>query len=278
MMRILLILVTVLAVSQGPVMAQGILDSVFGPSGLGLWSSGSSSQEGTPQYFDGSPPPAQPQYPPQYQQPPQDYQSGGNQAPQQYQGPQQYQAPQPYQAPQQYPAPQPGQAPPGYGAPQGYGTYQPGAQYQWESDQPPAAAPAPAVRYAPPPAQQARRGTTPGRGPVRAQTRPGQYAPQQVPGPGDDLPAGSVRVTTTTPEGTTVQFYPPSTEPGYQEAPPAPPRRRPAVRRPAQRPRTAPAGQPQANSSIAMPKPVEMPQGQDPRSGWGPAVNRGPSR
>lgn len=278
MTRILLIVTTLIAMAQGPVMAQGILDSVFGPSGLGLWDSGSTNQGGGPQYFDGSPPPAQqPQFQQQYyQQSPQDYASGGYQAPQQYQAP-----------PQQYQTQQQPQSPEGYGSPYGYGTYQPGTQYQWESDQPPAAAAAPPpARYAAPPMQPGRR-LPPQRGSAGTQLRPGQYVPNRAPGSEDDLPAGSVRITTTTPEGTTVQFYPPS-EPEYGQAPSTAPRRRPAVRRPAaartqaarsaRGSRTAPAGQARTGPAIAMPKPVQIPRGHDPRSGWESAVNRGPTR
>jgi hypothetical protein len=95
-----------------------------------------------------------------------------------------------------------------------------------------------------------------------------------------------VRMTTTTPEGTRVEYYPPTDEPGLPQGAAQPPVRRlkpkPAATKAQSakqvRPREQTVGgtETTGGSPIAMPKPVEIPQGQDPRYGWGAAVNRGP--
>ncbi len=80
-------------------------------------------------------------------------------------------------------------------------------------------------------------------------------------------------MTTTTPEGTQVQYFPP---PGtsLEQAPavqPPPRRRRPraAARSKAAKPQVrehaASAGETEIAPSIPMPRPVEIPRGQDPR-------------
>jgi hypothetical protein len=102
--------------------------------------------------------------------------------------------------------------------------------------------------------------------------RPGQYSPHTQPQAFDEnLPSGAVRITTQTPDGTTVQYYPPA---GEEIAPMPKPRRdqgpnKPArVKKPAQEQGPAPAANQNTSGSIAMPRPMEIPQGQDPRSGW----------
>ncbi|MBI5249979.1 MAG: hypothetical protein HY912_10840 [Desulfomonile tiedjei] len=118
--------------------------------------------------------------------------------------------------------------------------------------------------------------------------RPGQYSPSQPsPGPGqataDDLPAGAVRIMTTTPDGTTVQYYPPAGEPDSEGVARPQRQRRPTAAKPVrqrqvQQPteETSAAQTQQGTSPIAMPKPMEMPK-QDPRYGWGAAVDKAPS-
>jgi hypothetical protein len=118
--------------------------------------------------------------------------------------------------------------------------------------------------------------------------RPGQYSPHQGPptGGAEDLPPGAVRVTTTTPTGTTVQYYPPAPDPNDPQmaAPQRPrPRRASATRRvrPRAQPQTRnqettrtrsaperPSVQYNTSSSIAVPEPVQIPQDRDPRTGW----------
>jgi len=100
----------------------------------------------------------------------------------------------------------------------------------------------------------------------------------------EDLPAGAVRVTTTTPDGTTVQYYPPSGELEDEQAVARPrPRQQARPRQAAagaQRARPPAAAQQQVEVStqsradIAMPKPVQIPQTQDPRSGWDAGLGR----
>jgi hypothetical protein len=147
-----------------------------------------------------------------------------------------------------------------------------------------------------PPVQAPQRAAVQPQAQQRPPLRPGQYTPGPPPPPGpppgppqvsaEDLPAGAVRITTTTPDGTTVQFYPPSGEP-YQQDPglaaPQQPRRiraKPATAKPTDartaQPRERTAGAAPPEGGIAMPKPVEIPQSQDPRQGWGAAINRAP--
>lgn len=132
--------------------------------------------------------------------------------------------------------------------------------------------------------------------------RPGQYTHNQPPpaprNSVDDLPPGAVRVTVDTPEGTTVQMYPPAGTPVPMTATVQPrgphaaqgkPRRLRAKSRTAKRPtpstaQTAPLGNQVSSSKapekqhIIMPTPVPVPQGKDPRIGWGQAVKRLPKK
>jgi len=276
MIRIAIILCALILVLQGPAFGQGILDSVLGPGGLGLWGAGDSSQQFNTQQYYGSP------------------QEGQQQMyPQGYPG-QQPTAPQGYS--QGYPQQGYGQA-----SPQPYNPSQQGVYSDWQNYQSPPESPAPTgpppARYVAPPVQTAPAPQVQGPPmappqvpPGGAPLRPGQYSPGQPPvGDVEQLPSGAVRVTTTTPEGTTVQYYPPAGEPIQGQ-----PGIRPQTRQPgaqgATKPRrirakeqtAAPAAPTTGSNAVAMPKPVEIPQGQDPRTGWGPAVNRmpgaGPSR
>ena len=235
--------------------AQGVLDSVLGPGGLGVWGGGGSNQFNY-QQFQGQA--AGPESQPGYQQ-------GAN----------------PYSQPA-----------PGYGAPQGYAApgyagpppanpnySQQGVYSDWQNYQQPQSAPQgpPPVSYAAPPTQQA---PQPTQAPLaqagQGQLRPGQYSQSQQPPLFDDnLPAGAVRITTQTPDGTTVQYYPPQGENLDEQAVSG---RQTRVRRGQSQPKQAGAKKqihaPQSaatqgsGTSIAMPRPVEIPQGQDPRSGW----------
>jgi hypothetical protein len=261
MLRKGILVVVLIAASQGFCFGQGFLDSVFGPGGLGIW--GGDASNLTNQQFQGAPQQQQQVYPGQqaqypanaYPQNPYYNQQGVYGDWQNYPaatiGPQgQYPAEQQYQAPQQqYQQPQYSNQPQGFPpvqAPPQMGSQQPvGAQFQQQP------------------------------------MLPQQYPPGPPAVSAEDLPAGAVRMTTTTPDGTTVQYYPPEGEPmqapGMAPATPQQPRRirvKPAAPKQqagarATQPRektgvTTPAG------GIAMPKPVEVPQG-DPRYGWGAA-------
>lgn len=270
MIRIAIIVCAVILAVQGPAFGQGILDSIFGQGGLGLWGTSDPSQQFNSQQYYGNPQEAQQQM----------YQQG-------------YPGQQPG-APAGYP---PGYAPQGYSnqPQQGYYPSQPGMYSDWQNYQVPPQAPAPGgpppVSYAAPPGQlapapQYQAGpSAPAQGrPGAAPLRPGQYSPGQLPaGDVEALPSGAVRVTTTTPEGTTVQYYPPTGEP-MEGQPGVRPPVRPARPSGATKPRrlkaneqTAGTTAPTGDSSVAMPRPVEIPQGQDPRSGWSPAMNRMPT-
>jgi len=284
MLRTGILVLALVCALQGQVLAQGILDSIFGPSGLGLWGDNFSGQFNSPEpYAAGNQMPGP--------MPNQGYpQAPGYQ--QQYYPPQQSYGPQGYgpQGQGYYPQPggQPGVAaqqqyshPQQYASPGQYGAQQYAPQQQ-----------APVQQYYPqqaaPPAGGQRPATS--QRPASANLRPGQYnptpqpgAPGQLPIAADDLPPGAVSITTTTPEGTRVEYYPPAGEQG----PPASVRQRPrqpkrSTAAPAQPRRIQPREQtsgvgPDASAApIAMPKPVEIPGGQDPRAGWGAAVNQGP--
>ena len=233
---------------------QGILESVLGPGGLGVWNGGGANQFNYQQFQGQQPNQAVQQ---------QGYQQGSN----------------PYAQPNQ------GYAPP----PSGYPNYnQQGVYSDWQNYQQPNNAPQgpPPVSYTAPPPQQ---GSPPNGMPVaqgggQPQPVPGQYPSYQQPQQFDEnLPAGAVRITTQTPDGTTVQYYPPQGEDAENQPVPA---RRPKQRRgqagpkparvknPAQEQRTSTGTNEGPGTSIAMPRPVEIPQGQDPRSGWN-SFNRG---
>ncbi len=273
MVRTGMIALAMIIAFQGFACGQGFLDSVLGPGGLGIWGGGGSEQQFNPQSTYGSPPGQQQQYyPPPGQQgyPPQSYgaQQGvypdwQNQAPAvagvpgaQYGGvPQQYPQEQQYTGqPQQYPAQQQYQQ---YPQPQQYPQQLPPQQVQQQQY----------PQQLPP--QQVQ----------EQQLRPGQYSPNQAPGPGqmtaDDLPSGAVRIMTTTPDGTTVQYYGPTGDPdaGGVSRPQRP--KRPAATKPARQKQsqqeTDQTSAPQwqtGTAPIAMPKPMELPK-QDPRYGWG---------
>lgn len=252
MLRIAVVILALVAVLQGTALGQGLLDSILGPGGFGLWGNQPGNQFDSPQYY------------------------GGNSAPN-------AQMPWEQGYTQGYP-------PQGYAQPQvqGYpqGSWQPsGAVYpDWQGYQPPGAAPPPVQYSAPPPqapVRQAQPASTQAQ-PPRVSVQPPVDQDSQF---DDSLPAGSVRITTTTPEGTTVQFYPPAPQ---QQGPkpamtPSPARRPPAARRSPQSPRARASAKRQrsrtkrqSTSAIAMPRPVQIPQGQDPRAGWPAAVNRAP--
>jgi len=287
MLRTGLLTIAMIVALQGLCFGQGFLDSLLGPSGLGLWSGSdpSAQQYNNPQMWGGAPGQAQ-----------QPYQQPG--------GPGQQQMTYPQGA---YP---PGYPQQGYGyqQPQGYSYQQQGVYGDWQN-YPPAPiggnpqqysttqeSPAPQQypsqqqyqqpqRYVAPSVQAAPDQTAQG-APGQPALRPGQYAPGQLPITADDLPPGAVRMTTTTPEGTRVEYYPPADEPGAPQGTvqPAPRRLKPkpaapraqTVKRAQPREQTTGGVESTGGSSIAMPKPVEIPQGQDPRYGWGAAVNRGP--
>ncbi|MGO9118158.1 MAG: hypothetical protein ACLQPD_11175 [Desulfomonilaceae bacterium] len=287
MLRTGLVVIALVFALQCQASAQGFLDSIFGPSGLGLWGDSFTSQFNSPEpYAAGNQMPGQMPY------------QGYPQAPgaqQQYYPPQQGYAPQQY-APQgqsYYPQPegqvgaahpQQDSSPQQYASPQQYGGQQYAPQQQ-----------APVQQFSPqqqaaPTSGQATNRTQ--RAPAASGLRPRQYsptpqlgAPGQLPISADDLPPGAVSISTTTPEGTRVEYYPPAGE----QAPPTGVRQRPRQQKQstpsAAQPRriqqreqmTSESGTENSTAPIAMPKPVEIPGGQDPRSGWGGAVNQGPA-
>lgn len=249
------LIITLVTLTPVVCFAQGILDSVLGPGGLGVWGGGGSNQFNYQQF--------------------QGQEAAGQQGYQQGQNPYAQQAP--------------GYgAPPGYGAqpPPAYPNYSQGVYSDWQNYQQPPSAPQgpPPISYTAPPPQQ----VPPQYGPPTAeygqqQLRPGQYSPNQAPPLFDDnLPSGAVRITTQTPDGTTVQYYGPQGDEGDQQVAARQPRaRRGQPSTQAAKPKrqaqdqAASSGTPQApGTSIAMPRPVEIPQGQDPRSGWNSSFNR----
>jgi hypothetical protein len=295
MLRAGVLVIAVLVALQGAVYGQGILESVFGPSGLGITGGGMPQSPGdNSQYFSGNPDPSQPQsLQPGY--PGQNMQGGYNQG---YQGyPQQG-----YDA-QGYP-PQQGYDAQGYPPQQGYGYPQQQVQnYQQEGASPQWNYQPPAVSYqqqrqapqSPQPPPQAAAGQRRQRQPAVSVQAPAAPEPQPYGAPyggqyGDDLPAGAVRITNTTPEGTSVQFYPPAGMPmpdqGVSPQGARQPRPRQATARTGAKPpqqkqpkeqqptQAADAGQ--GASSIPMPKPVQIPEKQDPRNVWGSAITRTP--
>jgi hypothetical protein len=275
MLRTGLVVIGLILALQCQASAQGFLDSIFGPSGLGLWGDNFTGQFNSPEpYASGNQFPGQTQY------------QGYPQAPgyqQQYYPPQQGYAPQGQGYYQQ----------PGAAAPQQYSysqQYAPTQQYGSQQYAPQQPAPVqqltPQQRVAPTNGQRASRAQ---RAPASART-PTQYAPTPQPGaPGqlpisaDDLPPGAVSISTTTPEGTRVEYYPPQGEqgppPGVRQRPRQKKQSKAASTQPRHikpRQQTSGVGPEASAAPIAMPKPVEIPGGQDPRAGWGAAVNQGP--
>ncbi|MGC8604493.1 MAG: hypothetical protein ACP5VS_12525, partial [Desulfomonilaceae bacterium] len=167
----------------------------------------------------------------------------------------------------------------GYGAPpQPYPNYNmQGVNSDWQNYQQPAGGSPqgpPPVSYTAPQPQysQPQVASPPPQGGAGNYSAIGQ--PQQF---DQDLPAGAVRITTQTPDGTTIQYYPPQ---GGDDENQVVPGKKPVQRQgrlPAKQARakkqpqtsTTTTGIHEGNNSIAMPHPVEIPRGQDPRTGWG---------
>lgn len=246
-----------------PAFGQGLFDSVLGPGGLGLWGGSSGYEQQMLNQFN-SP----------------SFYGGMNQGQSNYTSPQQ--VPQGYQG--QAPAYGQGYPPPATSPYQGYGgqqgvypdwySYQPGAVAQ---PQPATAAPPGPVRYTAPPPQ-------PAQPPVQEPQPPAEQA-RVMPQPGEieaeDLPPGAVHITTITPSGTTVQYYPPAgalpVQPQAQvQQQPQPNRnvRRRTEQKPRINARRGNAGRTTSresgasDSTVAMPQPVRLPQQMDPRMGW----------
>jgi len=277
MIRRGVLILVFMGVLQGPAFGQGFLDSVMGPGGFGLWGSGPAQQFDTTQaagqQMDQSGQYTQQQVGPgQYAQAPAGYpQQGYAQPAQPYQGG--YPPAQTYQY----------QYPPSQGMYPEWQNYAPGAQQPGPPAQYGAEAPAqygaqPPVQYVAPAQTAQQQGAPP--------LRPGQYAPGQQPPPVSEneveLPAGAVRITTTSPDGTTVQYYPPPGAPVPEQAvaPPGPapaqPRRATTRKQPPRQQAAPPREQAAPRSraavgsaSVAMPQPVDIPRGYDPRMGWG---------
>ena len=142
-------------------------------------------------------------------------------------------------------------------------------------------------RYTAPPVQAAPASPTQA-APRQPSLRPGQYVPGHAPvATADDLPPGAVRMTTTTPEGAWVQYYPPTDEPGAAPgcqpsarlgslSPNPPPAKAQSAKHAQPHEQTTSGTESRMAPPIEMPKPVEIPQSLDPRYGWDTAVNRGP--
>lgn len=239
----------VVLLMHGTALGQSLLDSIFGPSGLGvLGAPQAGAQFDDPRYYRGSvnadpsrqmAQPSQPGYPEGYSQGPQQAYGYGQQP---YAPGQQYYPQDPNQPPAPVPPPQYGPAP--QLPPQGASQVQ---------------------RSLP-------RATSQSQGQRSAHQRVIAAPPQETGGRfGDPLPPGAVRVTTTTPEGTIVQYYPPTGTPEGEQAYRQRPRPSAASSRPPRVEQQKAHEQPEAvRSSIAMPKPVPIPQNQDPRIGWTP--------
>ena len=235
MLRTGLLTIAMIVALQGFCFGQGFLDSLLGPSGLGLWGGGdaASQQYNNPQMWGGAQGPQQ-----------QPYQQPG--------APGQQQMTYPPAGAQGYPQGYPQQ---GYLRRQGMASrnrefirtgktirrhllaaisssmrrrrdlplrsntrpqQQYPAQQQYQAPQ----------RYTAPPVQAAPARPTQA-APGQPSLRPGQYVPGQAPvAAADDLPPGAVRMTTTTPEGTRVEYYPPTDEPGLPQGAAQPPVRR----------------------------------------------------
>jgi hypothetical protein len=263
MLRVWIVALVLAVALQGSAYGQGVLDSILGPGGLGVWGTPQdqapiANQFNSPQFYRGSQDPNA-MY---YQQPA----LPGQQPSVTYSQPAAPGYPQ-QTAPQQYGYPN-----------QGYAS-QPGVYGQWQNYQPSPTGAPPPVRYSAPQLQ-APAGTPAPAASAQPRLRPGQYSPNQGPPSEDDvdrLPPGALRVTTTTPQGTIVQYYPPAGEAPPQQTVTAPRRQRPARRVAPTRtkaPETQAAEAPEspaasATGQVAMPKPVEIPSGRDPRSGWG---------
>lgn len=230
---------------------QSILDSVFGSSGLGLWGTPQAgSQFDDPRYYSGNANPSLMQQAPQPSTP--GYHQGYT----------------PYYPQQAY----------GYGQPQYYQQQQyPQAPYQTGA-QPPVTqygpGPVQAAPQAPPSVQSpATRSSAKNQRRTTSARRSTATSPQETGGKfGDPLPPGAVRITTSTPEGTIVQYYPPAGTAENEQTYGQRPRPRAAASRvPKQEQQAARDQSEPVRSSIAMPKPVPIPQGQDPRTGWTPS-------
>ncbi len=308
MIRVTGIWLVLLVALSGLAFGQTPLHSLLGPGGFGIWSGPGVEQQvlqqfNNPQFYGATDPHgpggiARQIQTPQAQQPMggryaqgyppySQYPQGGYYPQSSGVSPDWYNQPpaSPMPPTQVQPAPPQVQAPPQMQAPV---QVQPPAQAQ---------APAPRIRRAPPraPATPPQQAATSQPGPP---LRPGQYAPGQMPPQDEELPDGAVRMTTTTPDGTTVQYFLPPGTPvqaggaiqpatGRQRA--VQPRR---IKSPAQtapaREQTAPAPQQAAapretvstqqspTTHVPMPAPEAAPSGRDPRAGWERAVNRPP--
>jgi hypothetical protein len=248
MIRILMVWLSITLALAGPALAQGVVESLIGSGMSGFGGTGSKLLNSftSPRFYGGSYDPSRAQY------------RRPGAAPQQAQGG--------------------GRS----------GNYRitppstPGIYPDWQGGRPTTSAP-PVTYSAPRPdrqtAPQRRRTRAPAaqRNAQRAPVGAVRYSPAQRPLDVDQLPSGAVQVTTTTPQGTVVQYYAP---PGETPPPPTPryrdrrPRPRPASATAKPKPRTRGGSKATVQDTrgrqtgIAMPRPVEIPSGADPRSGW----------
>ncbi len=298
----------IITICSGVAFGQGLFESIMGPSGLGVWSPGNT--QGAPQLTNpmfyapslnptnpqmnsygygsgqagaGYAPQPQPQAAPGQQQYGTQYQAAPQQPGQGYAPPQQgapAQAQQGAYAPPGPPAQTPAQA-------QGYSLSDPsgGVYPDWYNYQPVS------------PHQQ---GYQPG---AYSQAQGGAPAPsgQRPTGQAENLPPGAMQVTTSGPDGTTIEYYPPAhgaaqaprgqQQVRWQNQQAAPVQQQPSgqqYRQPRQQQRAQQGAQDnkrkreqtkadkrskRSAGGVATPKPVRIPEGSDPRYGWGAGRN-----
>ena len=193
MLRTFAIILVFCIAFEGFAHGQSFFDGIFGPGGLGIWGGSQYPQSvqsymTNPDFYGGT------------------WNASGQRSMPQGAG---------YGQPQA----------PGYGSPagvpQGYSNYQsynyqPGIYSDWQRYQQPAVqSQQPPVRYTAPPVRTSPRPQGIGSAPrAPGRLRPGQYSPRQrPPADEDDVPPGGMKITTVTPEGTTVRYYPPVGEP-----------------------------------------------------------------
>lgn len=279
---------TIIIVS--PALGQGFMNSVFGEGGLGLWGGGTQQSVlntfNSPQFYGA--PTARPG---QYSAPgygPQQGQAAQNN----YQQPQQMNAQNYYHpnvysngrglypdwydvGPNGYPTGQANQQPIANQQNQAVPQNQPVQQNNNNVAQPPQA------NYQP----QTQANTNMAQNSGQPPNSPGNQIPDLSNDP-ENLPSGAVKIITTTPEGTTVQYYAPqggSTQypANSNTAPPNQAPTRPSARGFTPQGSEAAAnqqGQEQATTRIARPTPTTRPSSVDPRQSFGSGISQGPPK
>ncbi len=276
---------------SSPALGQGLMDSVLGAGGLGLWGGGTQQSVlntfNSPQFYGA--PMARPG---QYSAPGQSAQQGQAPAQNNYQQPQpvnaqNYYHPNVYSngkglypdwydvGPGGYPTGQANQQPVAPQQNQAIPQNQPAQQNNNNVAQPPQANYQPQTQSNPNMAQNS--GQPPN---SQANQRP------DLSNDPENLPSGAVKIITTTPEGTTVQYYAPqggaaqypanSNTLPQNQAP-----TRPSARGLENQPTSAAPnqqGQDRTTTRIARPSPTARPSSMDPRQSFGSGVSQGPPK